>query len=320
MTSGSPRGPRSRDDASIAIQAAGRPRSKKGGAAGLQAFFWRLPWLRPLLLLTPPLAWFVVVYFASLVVLLITAFWTTNPFTTQVVQYWNTDNFLRIVNEPTYHTIVGRTVFMAAAVTVTDAVLAFPFAYFMARVASRRVQTLLFAAVLLPLWASYLARVYAWILIFNHSGVLNWSLQLIGLPPANIGYTNIAMWIVFSYIWLPFMIIPTYAALERVPESLIEAAADLGARRWRTVRDVVLPLALPGVAAGSIFTFSLTLGDYITPILVGGAGSSLIGNVVYDNVGIANNIPFAAAMAMIPVGIMAIYLLVAQRLGAFEAL
>jgi putative spermidine/putrescine transport system permease protein len=190
----------------------------------------------------------------------------------------------------------------------------------MARIASRRVQTLLFAAVLLPLWASYLARVYAWILILNHNGVLNWSLQSIGLPPANIGYSNTAMWLVFSYIWLPFMIIPTYAALERVPESLIEAAADLGARRWRTLRDVVLPLALPGVVAGSIFTFSLTLGDYITPILVGGASSDFIGNVIYANIGIANNIPFAAALATVPVVIMTVYLLGAKRLGAFESL
>ena len=297
-----------------------RPRPKGGGAVPFSAFFWRFSWLRPLLLLTPPLAWFVLVYLASLVLLLITAFWTTDPFTTQIVQTWNTDNFQIIFNEPTYRTIVGRTVLMAAAVTATDAVLAFPFAYFMARVASRRAQTLLFAAVLLPLWASYLARVYAWVLILNHDGLLNWSLQSIGLPPANIGYTNVAMWLVFSYIWLPFMIIPTYAALERVPESLVEAASDLGARRWRAMRDVVLPLALPGVVAGSIFTFSLTLGDYITPILVGGAGSSLIGTVVYSNVGIANNIPFAAAMAMIPVAIMAVYLLIAQRLGGFEAL
>jgi putative spermidine/putrescine transport system permease protein len=281
---------------------------------------WRLPWLRPLLLLAPPLAWFVVIYLASLATLLITAFWTINPFTTQIVQVWSTDNFQRIINEPAYHSIISRTVVMAAAVTVTDAALAFPFAYYMARVASRRAQTLLFAAVLLPLWASYLARVYAWILILNHNGVLNWSLQSIGLPPANIGYTNIAMWVVFSYIWLPFMIIPTYAALERVPETLLEAAADLGARRWRAVRDVMLPLALPGVVAGSIFTFSLTLGDYITPILVGGAGSSFIGNVIYSNVGIANNIPFAASLAAVPVAIMAVYLLLAQRLGAFEAL
>ena len=276
--------------------------------------------MRPLLLLTPPLAWFVVIYLASLALLLITAFWTIDPFTTQIVQSWNLDNFQTILSEPTYGSIIGRTVLIAALVTVTDAVLAFPFAYYMARVASRRVQTLLFAAVLLPLWASYLARVYAWILILNHSGVLNWSLQSIGLPPANIGYTNTAMWLVFSYIWLPFMIIPVYAALERVPESLLEAAADLGARRWRAIRDVVLPLVLPGVVAGSIFTFSLTLGDYITPILVGGASSNFIGNVVYANIGIANNIPFAAALTIVPVAIMAVYLTIAYRLGAFEAL
>ena len=279
-----------------------------------------MPWLRPAVLLAPPLGWFVVLYLAALATLLITAFWTIDPFTTQIVQSWNLDNFRLILTDSTYWSIIGRTVGIAALVTATDAVLAFPFAYFMARVATRRVQTLLFAAVLLPLWASYLARVYAWILILNHSGVLNWSLQSIGLPPANIGYTNTAMWLVFSYIWLPFMIIPVYAALERVPESLVEAAADLGARRWRTLRDIVLPLAAPGVVAGSIFTFSLTLGDFITPILVGGANSTFIGNVVYANVGIANNIPFAAALSMVPLAIMAVYLFIAYRIGAFEAL
>ena len=303
----------------MAVEAARRPR-KAGGAAPLQSFLWRRRWLRSLLLLTPPMAWFFLIYLASLALLLITAFWQIDTFTTQIVQVWNLDNFRTILFDPTYRLIIGRTVLMAAAVTVTDALLAFPFAYYMARVASRRTQTLLFAAVLLPLWASYIARVYSWILILNNSGVLNWSLQSIGLPPANIGYTNVAMWLVFSYIWLPFMIIPTYAAMERVPESLMEAAADLGARRWRAVRDVVLPLALPGVVAGSIFTFSLTLGDYITPILVGGAGSTFIGNVVYNSVGIANNVPFAAALATVPVAIMALYLLVAKRLGAFEAL
>ena len=276
--------------------------------------------MRPALLLTPPLAWFVLVYLTSLVLLLITAFWTIDTFTTQIVQVWNLDNFRIILTEPAYRLIIGRTVGIAALVTVTDAILAFPFAYYMAKVASRRTQTILFAAVLLPLWASYLARVYAWILILNHSGILNWSLQSIGLPPANIGYTNTAMWLVFSYIWLPFMIIPTYAALERVPDSLLEAAADLGARRWRAVLDIVVPFAIPGVVAGSIFTFSLTLGDYITPILVGGAGSTFIGNVVYSNIGIANNVPFAAALAVVPVAIMAAYLLIAKRLGAFEAL
>jgi len=304
----------------MSTEAVRRPRPKGGGAVPFSSLLWRLPWLRPLLLLTPPMAWFVLIYLASLVLLLITAFWSIDPFTTQIAQVWNTDNFRIILTDPIYRTIIGRTAGLAALVTITDVVLAFPLAYYMAKVASRRVQSLLFAAVLLPLWASYLARVYAWILILNHTGVLNWSLQSIGLPAANIGYTNTAMWLVFSYIWLPFMIIPTYAALERVPDSLLEAAADLGARRWRTTLDVVLPLALPGVVAGSIFTFSLTLGDYITPILVGGANSQFIGNVVYSNVGIANNIPFAAALAMVPVVIMAVYLLTAQRLGAFEAL
>jgi putative spermidine/putrescine transport system permease protein len=303
----------------VAAEATGRPR-KKGGAARLQSFLWRRPWLRSSLLLAPPLGWFVLIYLAALALLLVTAFWQINTFTTQIEQIWNLDNFRVILSDPTYRLIIGRTVTMAAAVTVTDAILAFPFAYYMARVASRRTQTLLFAAVLLPLWASYIARVYSWILILNHSGLLNWSLQSLGLPAANIGYTYVAMWIVFSYIWLPFMIIPTYSAMERVPESLMEAAADLGARRWRAVRDVVLPLALPGVVAGSIFTFSLTLGDYITPILVGGAGSAFIGNVVYDSVGIANNVPFGAALATVPIAIMAVYLLGAKRLGAFEAL
>src|ERR1700686_2560745 len=304
----------------MSTEAAGRPRPKGGGAVPFRALLWRLPWLRPLLLLTPPMAWFVLVYLASLVLLLITAFWSIDPFTTKIVQVWSTNNFQVILSDPTYRTIIGRTAGLAALVTVTDIVLAFPLGYYMARVASRRVQTLLFAAVLLPLWASYLARLYSWILILNHSGLLNWSLQSIGLPAANIGYTNVAMWIVFSYIWLPFMIIPTYAALERVPDSLLEAAADLGARRWRAVRDIVLPLVVPGLAAGSIFTFSLTLGDYITPVLVGGAGSTFIGNVVYSNVGIANNVPFAAALATVPVAIMAVYLIVAKRLGAFAAL
>ncbi len=303
----------------MSLTTAGRLR-KNRGAAPLQGLLWSRPWLSSAVLLVPPLAWFLLIYLTSLALLLVTAFWTIDTFTSQIVQVWNLDNFRVILTEPTYRLIIGRTVGLAALVTITDAVLAFPFAYFMARVASRRTQTILFAAVLLPLWASYLARVYSWILILNHSGILNWSLQSIGLPPPNIGYTIVAMWIVFSYIWLPFMIIPTYAALERVPESLLEAAADLGAPRWRAVLDVVLPLALPGVIAGSIFTFSLTLGDYVTPILVGGAGSIFIGNVVYTNVGIAGNLPFAAALAMVPVAIMAIYLLGAKRLGAFEAL
>ena len=174
--------------------------------------------------------------------------------------------------------------------------------------------------VLLPLWSSYLARVYAWRLILAHNGALNWALHAIGLPGASIGYSNWAMWIVFSYLWLPFMILPLYAALERIPPSLLEASSDLGARGMTTFRRVLWPMALPGMVAGSIFTFSLTLGDYVTPMLVGGPGSDFIGNVVYANVGVTNDIPFAAAYAMLPLIVMALYLLIARKLGAFEAL
>jgi putative spermidine/putrescine transport system permease protein len=207
---------------------------------------------------------------------------------------------------------------MAAAVTVTDAVVAFPFAYFMARIASGRTRTFLFMAILLPLWASYLARVYSWLLIFTHNGFLDWSLAKIGVGQVHLIYTDWAVYTVFCYLWLPFMIIPVYAALERIPASQIEASQDLGARTWRTTRMVLFPLALPGIVAGSIFTFSLTLGDYITPLLVGGTSANFIGNIIYSNIGIANNVPFAAAMALFPIAIMAVYLLGARALGAFE--
>jgi putative spermidine/putrescine transport system permease protein len=224
------------------------------------------------------------------------------------------------VSTDVYRSIALRTIGIAAAVTVTDALLAFPFAYFAARLAPRRLQTVLFALVLLPLWSSYLVRVYAWRLILAHDGALNWSLHKVGLGSANVGYSNTAMWIVFSYIWLPFMIMPIWAAIERVPDSYLEASGDLGAHGWTTFRRVLLPLALPGVVAGSIFTFSLTLGDYITPVLVGGASSDFIGNVVYRNVGVANNVPFAAAFATVPLVVMGVYLAIARRMGAFEAL
>jgi putative spermidine/putrescine transport system permease protein len=190
----------------------------------------------------------------------------------------------------------------------------------MARIASSRLRQLLFTAILLPLWASYLARVYAWIVILQKGGTLSWAIQKLGLGTVNIGYTNTAMWLVFSYIWLPFMIVPVYGALERIPDSLLEASGDLGARSWRTLRRVVLPLALPGIVAGSIFTFSLTLGDFITPLLVGGADSNFIGNAIYNNLGTAGNLPFAATLATVPIVIMLVYLLAARKLGAFEAI
>lgn len=289
------------------------------GVARVSAALWRRSWLRATLTLSPPLAWFVVIYLASLAVMLVTAFWTVNPFTNTLVHSWSLANFQQIFTV-TYLTIIGRTVLMAAAVTVTDAVLALPFAYYMARVASPRGRQFLFVAVLLPLWASYLARVYAWIVILQKGGTLSWTFSKLGLGAVNIGYTNTAMWLVFSYIWLPFMIVPVYGALERIPDSLLEASGDLGARNWRTIRSVVLPLALPGMVAGSIFTFSLTLGDFITPILVGGANSSFIGNVIYANIGTAGNLPFAAALAVVPIVIMIVYLLGARLLGAFESL
>ncbi len=284
------------------------------------AALWRRPWARATLLLTPALAWFVLIYLAALAVLLVTAFWRINPFTTNIERVWNIDNFTLIFENAAYRDIVLRTVGMAAGVTVVDAIIAFPFAYYMARIASGRTRTLLYVAILLPLWASYLARVYAWLLIFTHDGVLNWALGKLGAGSVSLIYTNWAVFIVFCYVWLPFMIIPVYAALERIPASQLEASQDLGARTWRTTRLVTLPLVLPGLVAGSIFTFSLTLGDFITPILIGGAGSTFMGNVIEQNVGISNNVPFAAAMALIPMAIMAVYLLGARALGAFKAL
>ena len=286
----------------------------------VSAALWRRPWARAGALLTPPLAWFVVIYLASLVVLLVTAFWTINPFTTNIERVWNLGNFKLLVQNSGYRSIILRTAGMAAVVTVADAVAAFPFAYYMARVARPRIRTVLFVAVLLPLWANYLVRVYAWTLIFTHDGVLNWALGKIGIGPVNILYTNWAVFIAFGYQWLPFMIIPIYAALERIPDSYLEASSDLGARDWKTMRRVVLPLALPGVVAGAIFTFSLTLGDFVIPTIVGGKGASFIGKVILDNVGVANDVPFAAALAAVPIVVMAMFLFVAKRLGAFEAL
>jgi putative spermidine/putrescine transport system permease protein len=284
------------------------------------AALYRRPWLRATLLLTAPGAWFVLIYLLALVILFISAFWRVDSFSGQLIHSWNIENFKTIVTEPTYRTIALRTIGIAAAVTVTDALLALPFAFFAARVASPRLRSVLFVLVLLPLWTSYLVRVYAWRLILAKAGVLNWALGGLGLGSLNVAYSNWAMWIVFSYIWLPFMILPIWGAFERLPDSFLEASSDLGARNAITFRRIALPLVLPGLAAGSIFTFSLTLGDFITPTLVGGAGSDFIGNVVYRSVGISSNVPFAAAYATIPLLIMGLYLVLARRLGAFEAL
>jgi putative spermidine/putrescine transport system permease protein len=293
---------------------------QRGALRSLSKLAWRRPWLKGLGELGPPLAVFLLVYVAALVALLVSGFWRIDDFTSEIVRDWGLDNFKTLWEDPTYRKITLRTLGLASAVTVTCVVLAFPYAFFLVRVASPRLRVILLVATVLPLWVSYLVRVYSWRLILNPEGALNWVLQTLGLPEQNILYTNWAMWVVYSYIWLPFMVLPVYAALERIPGSYLEASADLGGRGLTTLRRVVLPLAVPGIAAGSIFTFSLTLGDYIAPGLVGGPSSQLIGNVVFANVGVANNVPFAAAFATVPLAIMAVYLTIMKRLGAFETL
>jgi putative spermidine/putrescine transport system permease protein len=281
---------------------------------------WRRAGVASAALLGLPVVLFVGLYLAAIGALFVTAFWTVDDMSGDLIPGFSFTNFAQLLSDPVYRVIGGRTIFIAAAVTLTDAVLAWPFAYAMVRLAGPRLRAVLMALVLVPLWSSYLARVYAWRLILAHNGVLNWALAELGLPGLHIGYSNWAMWIVFSYLWLPFMILPIAAAVERIPPSLLEASADLGERGMATFRRVILPMALPGMVAGAIFTFSLTLGDFVTPMLVGGTGSDFIGNVVYANVGVTNNIPFAAAYATLPLGVMAVFLLLARRLGAFDAL
>jgi len=271
-------------------------------------------------LLALPAVWFGGLYLAAIGAMFVTSFWTVDDMSGDLIPGFSLVNFRALLADPTYAHIAERTVFIAAAVTVTDVILAWPVAYAMVRLAGPRLRAGLMAAVLIPLWSSYLARVYAWRLILSHDGVLNWALAEVGLPGLHIGYSNWAMWIVFSYLWLPFMILPVAAAVERIPPSLLEASADLGEHGFATFRRVMLPMALPGMVAGAISTFSLTLGDYVTPMLVGGEGSDFIGNVVYANVGVTNDIPFAAAYAVLPLGVMAVFLLIARKMGAFDAL
>jgi len=265
-------------------------------------------------LLAAPVGWLVVGYLGSLFVLLLASFWDTNPFTSEVVHNYTLDNFRRIIEQDVYREVAWRTVRMAALVTVADAVLAFPIAYYMARFASTRTRNLLVVAVFMPLSASYLVKAYAWRTILSDSGAINWGLGPFGLTFD--GYSTTGLWLVFTYLWLPFMILPIYAGLERIPQSLLEASADLGGRSLRTFYRVILPLTFPAVVAGSIFTFSLTLGDYIAPDLI--TSQQFIGTVIYDQRG--TNLPVAAAFTLVPIGVMIIYLLVARRLKAFEAL
>jgi putative spermidine/putrescine transport system permease protein len=280
----------------------------------LSTFLFGHARLRLAALLALPIGWLLVIYLGSLFLLLLASFWDTEAFTSDVVRTWNLDNYRRLFDEPVYRTVAFRTISMAALVTVADAILAFPIAYYMARVASPRSRNLLVVAVLTPLWASYLVKAYSWRTILGEQGVLNWLLGPFGL--SSPGYSTTGLWLAFTYLWLPFMILPIYAGLERIPRSLLEASADLGGRSLRTFWKVTLPLAFPAVVAGSIFTFSLTLGDYILPGLI--ADQQFIGTVIYSDRG--TQLPVAAAFAMVPIAVMTVYLWGAKRLGAFESL
>ncbi len=307
-------------------------RQRQTPARRLSTFLYRRAGLFTLLLLLPPLAWLGVVYLGSLFALLIQSFFGFDDFSGQVVHELTLRSYVELLTNPANLDIILRTVAMAAAVTVGAALIGFPIAYIMARYASGRAKALFYLAVMLPLWSSYLVRVYAWKLILAREGIVSWAfaetsltwlldgvlaLPVIGGPSLSVSY--LGMFLVFTYIWLPFMILPVQAALERVPKALIEASADLGARPATTFRTVILPLAFPGVVAGSIFTFSLTLGDYIIPYIIG-SSRFFIGQAVYVQQGTAGNIPLAAAFSVVPIAIMAVYLTIAKRLGAFDAL
>jgi len=293
----------------MAAEAVAGKRSVGHRLAGL---FQGRPRLQVGTLLAGPVGWLVVGYLGSLAVLLVTAFWSVDALSGEVIQGFGLENFEALFEEPVYRDIVGRTVGVAALVTLTDAILAFPIAFYMAKVASRRGTAILVVAILLPLWSSYLVKVLAWRTMLSNDGIVNWALEPFGLHGP--GYGIVAVWLVMSYLWLPYMILPIYAGLERIPNSLISASEDLGAHPLTTFRRVILPLSFPAVVAGSIFTFSLTLGDYITPRLV--SNDQFIGNVIFNN--ITNNQPFAAALAIVPIVVMIAYLLVARKLGAFE--
>jgi len=297
----------------------------------LARFFHLHPRLGLLALLCLPLAWLGLVYLGSLSALVVQSFFRLDDFSGLVVRRFSLDTW-RSLLQPANLDIARRTVVMAALVTLADALLAFPVAYYMARYASERLKALLAVAVLLPLWSSYLVRVYAWKLILAKEGMLTWALERLGLHGVleatlalpgiggpSLSVSPLGTFVAFVYVWLPYMVLPIQAALERVPRSLLEASADLGARPSTSLRRVVLPLALPGIVAGSIFTFSLTLGDFIVPGVLGNS-SLFIGQAVLAHQGTAGNIPLAAAFTAIPMAIMAVYLVLAKRMGAFDAL
>jgi putative spermidine/putrescine transport system permease protein len=278
----------------------------------LADLFHGRPRLQAGTLLAGPVGWLVIGYLGSLAIQLIASFWTLGELRGEVERSVTLDNFKSIVDDTVYRTVTLRTVGIAAAVTVTDALLALPLAFYMAKVAKPSRQSLLVVAVLVPLWSSYLVKAFAWRTILSEDGILNWALDPLGL--SGPGYGTLAVWLVMSYIWLPYMIIPIYAGFDRIPDSVLSASEDLGAKAWITFRRVIWPLVFPAIVAGSIFTFSLTLGDFIAPTLV--SSTQFIGTVVKST--ITTNLPLAAAYSIVPILIMIIYLLIARRLGAFE--
>ncbi|MET7763023.1 ABC transporter permease [Streptomyces sp. NPDC005336] len=275
----------------------------------------RRPRLQLSLLLSAPLAWLVLAYLGSLAALFMSAFWTTDSFTSSVVKVWNTDNFTALFTTDVYRQVALRSIGVALVVTVLCAVIAFPVAFYTARIARPRWRPLLVVAILTPLWASYLVKAYAWRLMLAEGGLLDWLLAPLGLHGPGYGLT--ATVLVLTYLWLPYMILPIHAGLEQLPASLLDASADLGARTGRTFRLVVLPMILPSIAAGSIFTFSLSLGDYIAVQIVGGK-TQLIGNLIYSNITL--DLPLAAALGTVPVVIIVFYLLAVRRTGALSSL
>jgi putative spermidine/putrescine transport system permease protein len=284
------------------------------------------------LLLLPPLLWLGTVYLGSLFALLMQSFYAIDEFTARIVPEFTLATYRQLVTHPANVDIVVRTLAMAIAVTIACGIVAFPVANYMARYAGPKMKAFFYVGVMLPMWTSYLVKVYAWRLILAKQGIVSWGFTSLGAQGAldgvlatpvvggpSLASSYIGMFIVFVYMWLPFMILPLAAALERVPASLLQASADLGARPGQTFRNVVLPLALPGLAAGSVFTFSLTLGDYIIPSVVGAPGY-FIGMMVYQQQGTAGNLPLAAAFSVVPIVLISLYLTLAKRLGAFDAL
>lgn len=275
----------------------------------------RRPGLRLAALLAAPMTWLVLAYLGSLAVLLLSAFWSTNAFTSAVEQRWTVDNFRSLLTDPQYRTVAVRTLGIAVSVTVIDAVAALPMAFFIARVARPGSRRLLLVAVLTPLWAGYLVKAYAWWVMLSHGGALDWVAAPFGGHSPGFGVPAVVM--VLAYLWLPYMVLPLCTAFGQLPDSLLAAAADLGAGPWRTLRTVVLPLARPALIAGSVFTFSLSLGDYLTVQIVGGT-TSMLGNVIASNVTL--NLPLAAAVSCVPVLLIVGYLLAVRRTGALDSL